>query len=164
MPTFRFRLAALLAAFVVSFAVQGAVPSAQKDPLPQQIDRLIAATPASDAEFLCRISARLSPNVGTFVRTFASPAGTAQSFDARMDQALFLANGPTVRSWLVDRPGSLVGRLAKLSGAALADELYLSVFTRLPDDEERRETAEFLARRPGAYADLAWALLASAEF
>ncbi len=108
--------------------------------------------------------ARLVGNVTPFVRTFGSPAGAAQGFDARMEQALFLANGPTVRSWLVNRPASLVGRLAKLSGAALADELYLSIFTRLPDDEERRETAEFLARRPGAYADLAWALLASAEF
>jgi hypothetical protein len=110
------------------------------------------------------LQARLAPNVAVFVRTFASPAGKAQSFDARLDQALFLANGLTVRSWLVNRPGSLVGRLAKLSGAAMADELYLSVFTRLPDDEERREAADFLARRPGAYADLAWALLASTEF
>jgi hypothetical protein len=110
------------------------------------------------------LQARLAPNVAVFVRAFGSPAGKAESFDARMDQALFLANGPTVRSWLVNRPGSLVGRLAKLSGNALADELYLSVFTRLPDDEERREVMEFLARQPGAYADLAWALLASTEF
>jgi hypothetical protein len=110
------------------------------------------------------LHARLAPNVAVFVRAFGGPAGKAESFDARMDQALFLANGPTVRSWLVNRPGSLVGRLAKLSGNALADELYLSVFTRLPDDEERREVAEFLARRPGAHADLAWALLASTEF
>jgi hypothetical protein len=110
------------------------------------------------------LQARLAPNVAVFVRAFASPAGKAQSFDARMDQALFLANGPTVRSWLINRPGSLVGRLSKLSGNALADELYLSVFTRLPDDEERKDVADFLARRPGAYADLAWALLASTEF
>src|SRR5207247_110739 len=110
------------------------------------------------------LQARLAPNVAVFVRAFGGPAGKAESFDARMDQALFLANGPTVRSWLVNRPGSLVGWLAKLSGSALADELYLSVFTRLPDDEERRDVADFLAQRPGAYADLAWALLASTEF
>ena len=55
-------------------------------------------------------------------------------------------------------------RLQKLSGGALADELYLSVLTRLPDDEERREATEFLARRPDGLADLAWALLTSAEF
>jgi hypothetical protein len=110
------------------------------------------------------IQARLAGNVAVFVRAFGGPAGKAESFDARMDQALFLANGSTVRSWLSNRPGSLLGRLQKLSGNALADELYLSVFTRLPDDEERREVSNFLARRPGAHADLAWALLASTEF
>lgn len=108
--------------------------------------------------------ARLAPQMAPFVRTFASAPGTAQEFDARMDQALFLANGTTVRSWLSNRASGLVGRLAKLSGDTLADELYLSVFTRLPDAEERREVADFLAKRPGAVGDLAWALLASTEF
>jgi len=123
------------------------------------------------------IYARLSPNVPTFVRTFASPAGSAPSFDARMDQALFLANGPTVRGWLVARPGSLLNRLAKLSGQekggtaplappgdGLADELYLSIFTRLPDAEERKEVADFLTAKRGTLANLAWALVASTEF
>jgi Protein of unknown function (DUF1549)/Protein of unknown function (DUF1553) len=108
--------------------------------------------------------ARLGGLIPTFVRAFGGNPGEAQTFDARMDQALFLANGPTVRSWLVSREGSLVARLEKLSGAALADELYLSVFTRLPDDEERKEVADFLARRPKALADLAWGLMASTEF
>jgi hypothetical protein len=108
------------------------------------------------------INARLAGNVAPFVRAFASPAGQAQSFDARMDQALFVANGPTVRGWLADR-GGLLGRLTKLSGD-VADELYLSVFSRLPDAEERKEVAEFLKKRPGAHGDLAWALLASTEF
>jgi hypothetical protein len=102
---------------------------------------------------------RLSVNVPTFVRTFGSPAGAAETFDARLDQALFLANGPTVRGWL----GNLSARLRPLSGEALADELYLSVLSRLPDAEERRETAAFLAHSPGAVADLAWGLLASTE-
>jgi hypothetical protein len=110
------------------------------------------------------IHARLGGLLPTFARTFSGNPGEAQTFDARMDQALFLANGPTVRSWLVSRPGSLLARLEKLSGPALADELYLSVFTRLPDDEERKEVADFLARRPKALADLAWGLLASTEF
>lgn len=107
---------------------------------------------------------RLAGNVTPFVRTFGSPAGTAPSFDARMDQALFLANGPIVRGWLQQRPGNLLDRLNKLSGDALADELYLSVLTRLPDAEERQEVAAFLARQREGKADLAWALLASTEF
>ncbi len=88
--------------------------------------------------------ARLSPQVPAFVRTFGSPSGTAQGFDARLDQALYLANAPVVRGWLASGPGSLTARLRKLSGDALADELYVSVFSRLPDAEERRETADFL--------------------
>ncbi len=104
--------------------------------------------------------ARLSPQVLVFVRTFGSPPGTAQSFDARLDQALYLANGPLVRGWL----GNLAARLKKLSGDALAEELYLSIFSRLPDAEERQETAAFLARRPNGVADFAWGLLASTEF
>jgi hypothetical protein len=104
--------------------------------------------------------ARLSPQVPAFVRTFANPAGTAQSFDARLDQALFLANGPLVRGWL----GSLTARLKNLSGDARVDELYLSIFSRIPDVDERRETADFLAHRPDGIANLAWGLLASTEF
>lgn len=111
-----------------------------------------------------KLYARLAGAVSPFVRNFGSPEGTAQSFDARMDQALFLANGPTIRSWLSPGSVNLLGRLQKLSGDALADELYLSIFTRYPEAGERREVADFLTRNPGRVADLAWALLASTEF
>jgi hypothetical protein len=125
-----------------------------------ETNRLALGKSATEAA----LNARLTANVTPFVQKFASPQGQAQSFDARMDQALFLANGALVRSWLVDRPGSLVNRLAKLKGDALAEELYLSVFSRQPDAEEKKEAADFLKQRPAAYADLVWALLASAEF
>jgi hypothetical protein len=112
--------------------------------------------------------AQLASNVVPFVRTFGGAPGTPQNFDARLDQALFLANGPLVRSWLVPRAGNLTFRLEKLKGDALADELYLSVLTRLPEAEERKEVAVFLAtskgERTAALQDLVWALLASAEF
>ena len=113
--------------------------------------------------------ARLSGNIAPFVRTFGGAAGKAEEFDARLEQALFLANGPTVRGWLSPRPGNLTDRLAKLTSAdAIADELYLSVFTRSPSAEERKDVADFLASRAAdravALQDMAWALLASAEF
>jgi hypothetical protein len=113
--------------------------------------------------------ARLSKNVAPFVKTFASGAGKAEEFDARLEQALFLANGATVRGWLAPRPSNLIDRLGKLTNTdALAEELYLSVFTRLPSAEERKEVADFLASRSKdrteALQDMAWALLASAEF
>jgi hypothetical protein len=113
--------------------------------------------------------ARLSANVAPFVRTFGNPPGQAQEFDARLDQALFLSNGSTVRGWLSPRTGNLIDRLTRLTNTdALAEELYLSVFTRLPSAEERKDAAEFLTARSkdrlAALQDMAWALLASAEF
>lgn len=111
----------------------------------------------------------LSPNLAPFIRAFGSPAGTPQGFDATVDQALFLANGPTLRSWLTPRAGNLTDRLLKLAGNdAVAEELYLSILTRLPDAEERKEVADFLTSRTkdrsAALQDLAWALLTSTEF
>ncbi|MFO0878981.1 MAG: DUF1549 domain-containing protein [Gemmataceae bacterium] len=111
-----------------------------------------------------KLYARLTGGIAPFVRSFGSGEGAPQGFDARIDQALFLANGSLVRSWLTPGSVNLLGRLQKLSGDALADELYLSIFTRLPSTEERQEVADFLTRHPGRLSDLAWALLASTEF
>ncbi len=59
---------------------------------------------------------------------------------ATLEQALFLRNGELIRGWLTSRPGNLIDRLSRLTSPdALADELYLSVFTRLPSSEERKE-------------------------
>jgi hypothetical protein len=113
--------------------------------------------------------ARLAGQVTPFARAFGSPAGTPQEFDATLDQALFLANGPTVRAWLAPRAGNLTDRLTALKTAdAVAEELYLSVLTRMPTAEERKDVADYLASRPkdrpAALQEMAWALLASAEF
>ena len=112
--------------------------------------------------------AKLAGNVPPFVTAFAGQAGRAETFDPRLDQALFLANGPLVRGWLAPRDGNLTDRLLKAATPdALSDELYLSVYTRLPSTEERKEVADFLAKaknRPAAIQELIWALLASAEF
>ena len=63
----------------------------------------------------------------------------------------------------------MVDRLVKLDDAgAVAEELYLSVLTRLPGAEERAEVDQYLQRFPSrraeALGELAWALIASAEF
>jgi hypothetical protein len=112
---------------------------------------------------------RLAGNAAPVVKAFAGQSGKPQEFDASLDQALFLANGPTVRGWLSPRPGNLTDRLSRLTNPdALAEELYLSVFTRLPSAEERKEVVDFLAHRQpdraAALQDMTWALLASAEF
>jgi len=115
------------------------------------------------------LNARLAASVTPFVNAFSSQPGTAQAFDATVDQALFLANGPTVRGWLAPAGGNLTARLAgALNNDALAEELYLSVFTRMPTTEERQDAGQFLdgrkEDRPKAIQDLVWALLTSAEF
>jgi hypothetical protein len=151
--------------------------NARLQPLsPEQLARaLMQATGLVDAERKAlgpksteaALEARLAPGVAPFVRAFANPPGTPASFDATLDQALFLANGALVRTWLTPRPGNLVDRLSSLSGEAVAEELYLSVLTRRPTADERHVVADFLARRSdriAALQDLGWALLASAEF
>jgi hypothetical protein len=116
------------------------------------------------------LHARLAGNVAPIVATFGGKAGQAEGgFEATLDQALFLSNGNLVRGWLAPRSGSLTDRLGQLKEAdAVAEELYLSVLTRLPADDERKEVADYLkgraADRAAALQELTWALLASAEF
>ncbi|MCC6419329.1 MAG: DUF1549 domain-containing protein [Gemmataceae bacterium] len=116
------------------------------------------------------VFAKLAPNVTAFVGIFGGPAGTPdEGFQATLDQALFLQNGALMRTWLTPRPGNLMDRLGKLKDdAAVAEELYLSAFTRYPNEEERREVADYLRGRTGdraaALQELAWAVLASAQF
>ncbi len=118
------------------------------------------------------VFAKLATHVQAFVGLFGGQPGEPTdptSFEATLDQTLFLDNGALLRDWLTPRPGSLTARLGTLKTAeAVADELYLSVLARLPSADERKEVAEFLGRReaerPSALQDLAWALVASAEF
>lgn len=118
------------------------------------------------------LNAKMSGLAAPVVSLFASQPGDAafnQEFEATLDQTLFLSNGAALRDWLALRPGSLIDRLSGQKDAgALADELYLSVLSRLPTVDERKEVADYLNRREAnrvqALQDLAWALLTSAEF
>ncbi len=105
-----------------------------------------------------------------FSEIFGGASGEPEvDFQPSTTHALFLMNERLVLQWLVPAEGNLVDRLSKIADAGAAtEELYLSVFTRLPDAEERAEAAAYLAknatRRTEALGELAWALLASAEF
>ena len=61
-------------------------------------------------------------------------------------------------------------RLGKITDTKkLAEELYLSVLTRLPTDEEVADVGGYLKgrskdKRSAAIQEIAWALLTSAEF
>jgi hypothetical protein len=118
------------------------------------------------------IYAKLSGHVPAFVTLFGTTPGDAafnQEFEATLDQTLFLTNGAILRDWLTARPGSLIDRLnSQKENRIVAEELYLSVLTRMPTDDERKEVGDYLGRRNAnrlaALQDLSWALLTSAEF
>ena len=86
-----------------------------------------------------------------------------------MTQALHLMNAPQLHS----RVTADSGRAAKLAASDLAadqivEELYLLVYSRLPDEAERDIARGLFAekgasRRQGA-EDLLWALLNTPEF
>lgn len=105
-----------------------------------------------------------------FLKAYAGPMREPEDeLGPSLKGALFTLNDPLVLSWLTPRPGNLVERLGKLKDDQVADELYLSVLTRRPDQEERDAVAKTLKgkqdkQRTAALGRLAWALLASTEF
>ncbi|QOV91713.1 DUF1549 domain-containing protein [Humisphaera borealis] len=112
-----------------------------------------------------------------FVTAFAAPAGEPEiEFSPTVAAALFVLNDDSTLEWLTRRDGNLIDRLAKIDDSAkVAEELYLSVLTRMPTDEERADVAGHLTAKqePGgsaagnrdrAIGELVWSLLASTEF
>jgi hypothetical protein len=100
-----------------------------------------------------------------FSETFGNPAGEPEvGFQPSTTHAFFLMNERLVLGWIA----ALSGRLAALDDAAAAEELYLTALSRRPGTAEAAEAAAYLAkhrtRRAAALGELAWALLASAEF
>jgi hypothetical protein len=102
-----------------------------------------------------------------FVRFFGGAAGQPQTdFFATPEQALYFENGGVLRGWV----STLANRASALPDPkAMAEEVYLSTLTRLPDDAEIAILAATLAARPPgkkteAVGDFAWALLTSTEF
>jgi len=63
---------------------------------------------------------------------------------------------------------NLTDRVNELPDDRIADELYLSIFCRLPDPEERQMIEEYLQNnadtRGRALNQLTWAMLTSMEF
>ncbi len=129
------------------------------------VERAALGKRASEAELYARVSRQVAP----LVTAFAGQPGATQEFEPTLAQALFLSNGPLLRGWLAPRAGNLVDRLGKLSDAgAVAEEAYLSVLTRRPTEDERKELADHLNQpgkaRAAALQEFAWALLTSVEF
>ncbi len=107
-------------------------------------------------------------NLTTLVNLYGGQPG--QDFAATLNQSLFFGNGPLLPSLLRAQAGQLIDRLDKQTDAkVLAEDLYLSVFTRRPSDREIATVADYLknlekAERLAAIQEMTWALLASNEF
>jgi len=108
-------------------------------------------------------------NVDSFTVTFGTVGAQSSRFDASANQALFLLNGPLIQSWLVPGGNNLTARLKKLeSGSAVAEELYIAVFSRFPNESETRQVVEYLnisqQETHKGIPELVWAALVSDEF
>ncbi len=117
---------------------------------------------------------RLPATVGETMELFAwmmgnPPGENPDEYNPAVGQALFLMNEQLVLDWLKPRDNSLISRLvATRENSRAVEQLYLGVLSRRPTVVETRSAVEFLGKnattRNSALADLAWSLLASAEF
>lgn len=106
-----------------------------------------------------------------FQKAFAAAlANSAQepelAANPSLRSALFLRNSDHVQWALKPRAGNLIDRLSKLPDPT--EELYLTVLTRLPDADEKKQLNDWLAKhgsnKAQALSDYAWALCSSTEF
>jgi hypothetical protein len=90
------------------------------------------------------ICEELQEDVEAVVEAFALGDEFSRSEDiARRDT--FLKSGPLLTEWLQPSENSLVNRLQKMEDASsIAEELYLSVLTRMPTKSETKSISEFL--------------------
>lgn len=113
---------------------------------------------------------KLKGNIATFVSYYGAAAGQPQGdFFSTADQALFAANGGSINSWVAPANGNVTEKIIKEEDPkAAAEELYLTVLTRFPNEEEASEVVNHLTNhkdsKPAAAQELVWALINSAEF
>jgi hypothetical protein len=105
-----------------------------------------------------------------FDKALANPAREPEvAHNPTVKAALFLMHDTTVLAWIKPADGNLTARLLGHDDtASLTNELYVSVFSRQPTDEERAAVGEYLAarssQREAAVGNLVWSLIASNEF
>ena len=108
----------------------------------------------------------LRKNVAAFTGLFGNEGVQQARFDASADQALFLRNGDLLQRWVALKDG-LADRLVVMLDNEVAEEFYVSVFSRMPTAEEVNMIEALLEKSEDRKTDirqLVWAGLASAEF
>jgi hypothetical protein len=109
-----------------------------------------------------------------FLKTFGRPSRVTACQCERISepnvaQVLKVMNSPLIQSKLSHADGT-VSRWAKgtRSDAELIDDIYLTFFSRFPEEAERTAATDYLRqhadRKPQALEDLAWSLLNTTEF
>ena len=132
-----------------------------------ELQRAVTPTPAADGK---PATAPIDELRKKFIDAFANPAREPEvEYQASVKGALFLLNDDRLVQMLKPRAGNLAERLGAMSDVnTLADEIYLSVLSRLPTNDEKAEVADYLnaagKRREVAIGQLTWALLSSLEF
>ena len=130
-----------------------------------------AAPEAAPAIRVVQVEVQTVQQVAGYLATvaglYSDPLAT--DFQTSVNQALWIGNAPDVAGTL--RPGgeNLAARLVALADdGAVADEAFLTVFSRHPVADEKADVAAALAGRADdravAIAELLWAMLASNEF
>jgi hypothetical protein len=143
----------------------GQVQSLKVDPKAEKFDRKGYFTGSNT-----KLPPSLEEMEAIFIQTFGQPPGEAEvDFSPGINKSLFLMNDRLIQHWLKPLGNNLVARLGKLEPTdAVARGMYLSVLSRLPEEEEETWVNAYLEkneqRRTNALGDLAWALLNSAEF
>jgi len=102
-----------------------------------------------------------------FAAALANPAKEPElAANPSLRSALFFRNSDHVHWALKPREGNLIARLAQQTDPA--EDLYLTILTRQPDNEEKAQLKSWLtahaADKSKALGDYAWALLSSTEF
>lgn len=139
-------------------------------PLTEEQKKDAAQLAARDVELEQKTFDKLKGNVGAFVSLYGAAAGQPQGdFFSTADQALFAGNGGSINSWVAPAGDNVTDRIIKQTDPrAAADELYLTVLTRSPTEEETTEVVNYLTSRAAdkaaAAQELVWGLINSAEF
>lgn len=139
-------------------------------PLTEEQKKDAAQLAARDVELEQKTFDKLKGNVGAFVSLYGAAAGQPQGdFFSTADQALYAGNGGSINSWVAPAGDNVTDRIIKQTDPrAAADELYLTVLTRSPTEEETTEVVNYLTSRAAdkaaAAQELVWGLINSAEF
>ena len=167
-------LVATQASAVLEQQIDDALSEEAAEAAAKTVEKPDAEEPANDEPDAEKIAearrVKRAARVTEFVTMFGSVPGQPEvEFAASLPQALFLANSKTVSGWVPAKLSNLTEQLTGLDDSTkIADELYLSVLSRMPEDDERILVKEHLeagkADRPKAVAAVVWSLLASAEF